>query len=117
MAYDDPPPAQLPEPGFYYHFKHDPNGPLNNYAYYIYGVGHHTEGDCRPDDAFMQVYRPLYETAYAYRHGGLYDLRPLRMFYEPGQLNGRPVQRFTRITDATLIAELRAIKARLYPDG
>src|SRR3954454_6436608 len=34
---------KLPEPGYYYHFKHDPSGPLNNYAYYIYGVGHHTE--------------------------------------------------------------------------
>ena len=38
MAYDTPPPAELPEPGYYYHFKHDPDGPLNNYAYYIYGV-------------------------------------------------------------------------------
>jgi hypothetical protein len=61
MAYDIPPPSKLPEPGYYYHFKHDPNGPLNNYAYYIYGVGHHTEDNCRTEDAFMQVYRPLYE--------------------------------------------------------
>ena len=61
MAYDVPPPKNLPEPGYYYHFKHDPDGPLNNYAYYIYGVGHHTEDDCRTEDAFMQVYRPLYE--------------------------------------------------------
>jgi hypothetical protein len=30
MAYDVPPPKQRPEPGFYYHYKHDPNGPLNN---------------------------------------------------------------------------------------
>src|SRR5271170_1814103 len=58
MAYDVPPPEKRPEPGYYYHYKHDPNGPLNNYAYYIYGVGHHTEDDCRPDDVFMQVYRP-----------------------------------------------------------
>ena len=28
MAYDTPPPAKLPEPGYYYHFKHDPDGPL-----------------------------------------------------------------------------------------
>jgi hypothetical protein len=41
MAYDIPPPEKRPEPGFYYHHKHDPNGPLNNYAYYIYGAGHH----------------------------------------------------------------------------
>ena len=55
MAYDTPPPAELPEPGYYYHFKHDRDGPLNNYANYIYGVGHHTEGDCRAEDALMQV--------------------------------------------------------------
>ena len=36
MTYDIPPPKTLPEPGYYYHFKHDPAGPLNNYAYYIY---------------------------------------------------------------------------------
>ena len=35
MAYDMPPPEKLPEPGYYYHFKHDPDGPLNNYAYYL----------------------------------------------------------------------------------
>src|SRR4029077_14159392 len=39
----------------------------HNYAYYIYGVGHHTEENCRTEDTFMQVYRPLYEEAYAYR--------------------------------------------------
>src|SRR4051794_7862411 len=33
MAYDIPPPDQRPESGYYYHFKHDPAGPLNNYAY------------------------------------------------------------------------------------
>ena len=116
MAYDVPPPPLLPEPGFYYHFKHDAAGPVNNYAYYIYGVGHHTENDCRPEDAFMQVYRPLYEEAYAYRHGGLFDLRPLPMFFEPAERRGEKVPRFMRIVDPDLIAQLRAIKSRLYPD-
>ena len=32
MAYDVPPPEQCPEPGYYYHYKHDPNGPLKSYA-------------------------------------------------------------------------------------
>jgi hypothetical protein len=116
MAYDVPPPEQCPEPGYYYHYKHDPNGPLNNYAYYIYGVGHHTEDDCRPEDAFMQVYRPLYETAYAYRNGGMFDLRPLYMFHKPAIVNGVEVPRFTKITDPEVIARLGAIKARMYPD-
>jgi hypothetical protein len=116
MAYDVPPPDRRPEPGYYYHYKHDPTGPLNNYAYYIYGVGHHTEDDCRPEDAFMQVYRPLYETAYAYRNGGMFDLRPLGMFYKPAIANGREVPRFTKITDDDVIAQLRGIKAQMYPD-
>jgi hypothetical protein len=116
VAYDLSPPEQRPKPGYYYHFKHDPNGAINNYAYYIYGVGHHTEDDCRPEDAFMQVYRPLYEAAYAVRNGGLFDLRPLRMFYEPAQWKGNWVPRFTEITDPETIAQLCAIKARLYPD-
>jgi hypothetical protein len=116
MVYDVPPPKRHPEPGYYYPNKHDPDGPLNNYAYYIYVVGHHTEDDCRPEDAFMQVYRPLYEAAYVYRNGGMFDLRPLYMFYEPAILNGTEVQRFTRITDPELIARLQAIKTRMYPD-
>jgi hypothetical protein len=108
MACDVPPPEKRPEPGYYYHFKHDPNGPLNNYA--------HTEDDCRPEDVFMQIYRPLYEEAYAYRNGGLFDLRPLHMFYEPAKWQGKEVQRFTRITDPEVIAQLQAIKIRMYPD-
>ncbi len=115
MAYDIPPPETLPEPGYYYHFKHDPAGPINNYAYYIYGVGHHTEADCRAEDAFMQVYRPLYAEAYAYRNGGLFDLRPLRMFFEPAERHGKKTPRFTKIVDPDLIARLEAIKARMYP--
>ena len=116
MAYDMPPPEQRPDPGYYYHFKHDPDGPLSNYAYYIYGIGHHTEDDCRPEDSFMQIYRPLYEEAYAYRNGRMFDLRPLRMFYEPARWKGQEVRRFTRITDPGVIAQLQVIKARMYPD-
>jgi hypothetical protein len=64
----------------------------------------------------MQVYRPLYEEAYAYRNGGLFDLRPLHMFFEPAELNGKKVPRFTRITDLNVIAQLQALKARMYPN-
>ena len=116
MTYGIPPPKELPEPGYYYHFKHDPAGPLNNYAYYIYGVGHHTEDNCRAEDAFMQVYRPLYEEAYAYRNGGLFDLRPLHMFFKPALLKGKEVPRFTKIVDPDAISQLEAIKARMYPN-
>lgn len=116
MPYEIARPKDLPQPGYYYHFKHDPAGPFNNYAYYIYGVGHHTEDDCPAADAFMQVYRPLYEDSYAYQNGGLFDLRPLHMFYEPALKGGKRVARFTMITDQEIIARLRALKTQMYPD-
>jgi hypothetical protein len=64
----------------------------------------------------MQVYRPLYEDSYAYRNGGLFDLRPLHMFFYPAELNGQKVPRFIRITDPHVIARLAAIKGRMYPE-
>ena len=63
----------------------------------------------------MQVYRPLYEEAYAYRHGGLFDLRPLHMFFQPAEWQGRIVPRFTRVVDPDVIGQLERIKARCYP--
>lgn len=114
MSYETPIPPQVPEAGYYYHYKHDPAKDINNYAYYIYGVGHHTEGDCRSEDRFMQVYRPLYD-ARVYRNGKMFYLRPLDMFYQPAEWNGQQVQRFTPITDPEIIAKLRAIKHEMYP--
>jgi hypothetical protein len=58
----------------------------------------------------------LYGNSYAYRNGGLFDLRPLYMFYEPANSRGRGVPRFAKITDPALIAELQAIKTRMYGD-
>lgn len=115
MSYLIPPPEERPEPGYYYHYKHNLDGPVNNYAYYIYGVGHHTEDDARPEDRFMQVYRPLYE-AFVYTNGAMFDLRPLHMFYEPAQWQGQQVERFTKITDPKVIAQLKEIRAKMYPD-
>jgi hypothetical protein len=53
--------------------------------------------------------------AYAYRNGGMFDLRPLRMFYQVARWKGKDVTPFTRIVDPELIAHLQAIKTRLYP--
>jgi hypothetical protein len=38
------------------------------------------------------------------------------MFFEPAQWKGKEVARFTRIVDLDVIAELEAIKARMYPN-
>jgi len=107
-------PDAVPEVGFYYHYKHDPNGPVNNYAYEVMGVGHHTEDDCRPEDANLVVYRPLYESASVYRAGKMFDIRPLGMFMESVTKEGKTMPRFAKITDEAVIAELEAIKRSMY---
>lgn len=105
----------VPENGFYYHYKHDPSGVVNNYAYEVVGVGHHTEDDCRPEDQHLVVYRPLYE-AFVYKAGKLFDLRPLEMWMGTVEKEGETVPRFTRITDPERIRELTAIRESMYGD-
>lgn len=106
-------PVEVPEKGFYYHYKHDPLGQVNNYAYEFIGVGHHTEDDCRPEDANMAVYLPLYE-AFVYRNGKMFDVRPLEMWMGTVEKEGLSVQRFTRITEPTTITALEEIRADMY---
>jgi hypothetical protein len=107
-------PDRVPEKGLYYHYKHDPSGAVNNYAYEVLGVGCHTEDDCRPEDANMVVYRPLYESASVYKAGKLFDIRPLGMFWENVTKDGKTSARFQKITDANVIAQLELIRSQLY---
>lgn len=102
-----------PEKGFYYHYKHDPQGSTNNYAYEVMGVGHHTEDDCRQEDQYMVVYRPIYE-AFVYKNGRMFDIRPLEMFMESVTKDGKTFPRFQKIIDPAVIAELEAIRDRMY---
>jgi len=108
----------VPEPGFYYHYKHDPAGTVNNYAYEVIGVGFHTEDDARPGEEYFLVYRPLYE-AYVYKASkelGIpcFDNRPLEMWMEDVEKNGKTIPRFTRITDSKTITELMKIRDEMY---
>ncbi len=100
-------PTRVPELGFYYHYKHDPSEPANNYAYEVMGVGAHTE----EDDVFFVVYRPLYESS-VYQAGKLFDIRPLEMWMGNVEKTGGP--RFTKITDVGVITELEEIKKKMY---
>jgi len=108
-------PDRVPEKGFYYHYKHDPAGPVNNYAYQVLGVGHHTEDDCRPEDTNMVVYRPLYESS-VYKAGKLFDLRPLEMFLSDASKDGKTFPRFQKITDEAVIAQLKSMLKEMYVD-
>jgi len=106
-------PTRMPLNGFYYHYKHDPHEPLNNYAYEVIGVGCHTEDDCRPEDANMVIYRPLYESS-VYKAGKLFDLRPLDMWMGDVTKDGKTFPRFSKITDSEIIAQLQEIKTKMY---
>lgn len=105
----------IPEKGFYYHYKHDPKGEANNYAYEVIGVGHHTEDDARPEDKYMVVYLPIYE-AFVYKAGKMFDLRPLEMWMGNVEKDGKTFPRFAKITDQNIIAKLKEIKKEMYGD-
>jgi hypothetical protein len=105
----------VPEKGFYYHYKHDPSGVVNNYAYEVVGVGHHTEDDCRGEDRYMVVYRPLYE-AFVYKNGKMFDLRPLDMWMGNVEKDGNVFPRFSRITDPAATSQLEAMRKEMYAE-
>lgn len=106
-------PTEFPEPGFYYHYKHDPKGLVDNYAHEVIGVGCHTEDGCRPEDVNMVIYRPLYESS-VYKSGRFYELRPLEMWMGNVIKDGITFPRFAKIIDPVVIAKLEEIKKRMY---
>ena len=97
------------KPGFYYHYKHDSKQGVDDHAYFVSGIGHHTEGDF-VKDTFV-LYQPLYKSAPTFQAGPHhYDTRPLDKFLEPVK-PGMP--RFTQITDKQIQKELEAIQKAL----
>lgn len=102
-----PLPERMPEPGFYYHYKHDPNGPEDLAAYEVQGTGWHTE-----TGQFCVLYRPLYE-GWAYTSRLTY-LRPIEMFMDIVEKPEYSGPRFIRIEDPERIVRLTAVRDRLY---
>ena len=104
--------------GFYYHYKHDPVGAFNNYAYFIVAPGHHTEAEVSPPPPVInfQTYLPLYDSALVYRMGKFADVRPLEMAMENVEYKGATVPRFKRIEDPDLIARLKTLRNEMYPE-
>lgn len=105
--------SEIPSKGFYYHFKHDPTGPVNNYAYEVIGVGIHSEDDCDPNDAVMVGFIPLYDCPLADQLH-LFQIRPLAMWMGEASVGGMRVPRYVRITDPNVIAQLKRARAEIY---
>ena len=98
---------KIPEKGFYYHYKHDPKGSLNNYSYEVVGLARNTE-----DKTFSVLYRPLYKTDW-FAPADL-QARPYEMFLENVTVDGKYVPRFSLITDRSIISKLTKIKVEMY---
>jgi hypothetical protein len=116
-----PMPEKVPGVGFYNHYKHDPEGTINNYVYEVMGIGFHTEDDVRPSEKHFVVYRPLYEAAVyqAERFLGMpcYDSRPLGMWMGDVEKEGKIMPRYVKITDPEVIEKLTKIQGEMYPKG
>lgn len=108
-------PKEVPDGKFYYHYKHDPTGSVENYAYEFLGVGFHSE----EDGVVFVNYRPLYKEAGVYKAtlelGVLCtDERPLEMWMGDVEKDGQVLKRFSKITDPRIIAELEGIRDEMY---
>ncbi len=103
-----------PENGFYYHYKHDPQQGINDHAYEVMGIGHDTEIDGLEASAKV-MYRPIYNQV-VYQAGKHWDLRKVSMFMDKDfEKDGKIIpERFKKITDDKIIAELTKIRDEMY---
>lgn len=98
---------EIPENGFYLHYKHDPSGEAHNYMYEVVGIARNTE-----EKTYSVLYRPLYKNDWFAPAN--YQARPLEMFMETVEVNGSEKPRFERITGSVLIAVLQKVKTEMY---
>lgn len=113
----------IPEKGFYYHYRHDQSGAVNNYAYEVLGTAFSTESkragvhSDSPEDFFedeVVVYRPLYESSIVYKTGKRFWYRPVKMFLEDIEKEGKTFPRFQKIIDSAVVDELEIIRNQMY---
>lgn len=97
----------LPENGFYVHYKHDPIGQPYNYMYEVVGIARNTE-----EKTYSVLYRPLYENDWFAPAN--YQARPLKMFMEKVIVEGVQKPRFDQITEPELISKLEKVKEAMY---
>jgi hypothetical protein len=95
---------KIPQPGqIYTHYKRDPKI-INDHLYEIIGLGKHTE-----TQEILVIYKPLYdlqdwlETAH-------FAVRPLTMFLEEVEYQGRVQPRFTLVTDEKILEWVKGFK-------
>lgn len=95
------------EKGFYYHFKHNP-GNIFDHAYEVLLIGRDTE-----TEKFVVVYRPLYELDFLENIAEA-CLRPVEMFNDIIERDGKAFSRFQKITDPEIIKKLEQKSREMY---
>lgn len=98
---------ERPSNGFYRHYKHNPEKGFNDYVYEVIGIALHSE-----EKVYMVAYRPVYSNTYLAPAN--FSVRPLDMFMENVEINGKTLPRFEHITDEALIRDLIEIKNKMY---
>ncbi len=97
---------QKPEPGFYYHFKHNPED-IFDHSYELIGVGRDTE-----TEGYVVLYRPLYESEFL--KGVDASVRPINLFTDVVERDGKTFPRFQKITDPEIIKKLEEKRREMY---
>lgn len=98
---------QIPENGFYYHYKHDDAKGFNDYAYEVVGLALHSE-----EKSYLVLYRPLYENDWL--APAQCSARPLELFFNEVTYNNRTLSHFWKITNPDVVAKLEEMKKKLY---
>jgi len=98
---------QIPENGFYYHYKHHQEKGFNDHAYEVIGIAQHSE-----DKSYLVMYKPLYRADWL--APAQCCVRPIEMFFEEVEFEGKTVPRFVKITDPKVISKLTEIRDQMY---
>lgn len=83
----------IPQKGeVWIHYKHNPNGPQNNFSYEIVGLVVHTE-----TEDILVCYRPLYESSFIQEKKVDYFVRPLSMWDDQIEKDNYSGPRFRKL--------------------
>lgn len=106
-------PAITPKLGFYYHYMHDDETPVNDNANEVLGLGMQSESTPNQEEVSFVFSRPLFESN-VFRAGKYPDLQSLALWM--GKVNdaGQIRPRFQLITDRRIISMLHRIKTAMY---
>lgn len=108
-------PERIPLLGFYYHFKHDPKGEINNGVYEFVDLKYDSL-----DEEWKAVYRSLSADDKLYQLGHFEYTQPLKRFLGEVEVRvgkgkkTKMVPRFTKIEDRRIIGILQGLRSVMY---